>query len=178
MCQTLRIWRFSRLRNHQGRGDSLDPSQASAVLDILRDDAVRAFDSYDHLLNADETGEPRDPARPGLARELARIGLPLSSYTQWYWKTNLHNLFHFLSLRADSHAQYEIRVYADAILDLARRWTPLATQAFEDYRLNGAELSAQALDVVRRRVAGETVDQKASGLSAREWRELETLLNP
>jgi len=164
--------------NHQGRGDSLDPSQASAVLDILRDDAVRAFDSYDHLLNADETGEPRDPARPGLARELARIGLPLSSYTQWYWKTNLHNLFHFLSLRADSHAQYEIRVYADAILDLARRWTPLATQAFEDYRLNGAELSAQALDVVRRRVAGEAVDQKASGLSAREWRELETLLNP
>jgi thymidylate synthase (FAD) len=148
------------------------------VLDILRDDAVRAFDSYEHLLNSDESGGPRDPDRAGLARELARIGLPLSSYTQWYWKTNLHNLFHFLSLRADSHAQYEIRVYAEAILDLARKWTPLATKAFEDYRLNGAELSAQALDVVRRRVAGEIVEQKSSGLSAREWRELEALLNP
>lgn len=162
--------------NNQGRGASLDPDQAAAVLELMRRDAAQAFDSYEHLLNADGKGEARDPDRPGLARELARIGLPLSTYTQWYWKTDLHNLFHFMSLRADAHAQYEIRVYADILRDIVDRWTPLAARAFEDYRLHGAELSRQALDVVRRRLAGETVDQASSGLSAREWRELEALL--
>lgn len=162
--------------NNQGRGDALDSDQAAAVLELMRRDAAQAFDSYEHLLNADSKGEARDPDRPGLARELARIGLPLSTYTQWYWKTDLHNLFHFMSLRADAHAQYEIRVYADILRDIVDRWTPLAARAFEDYRLHGAELSRQALDVVRRRLAGETVDQASSGLSAREWRELEALL--
>lgn len=162
--------------NNQGRGAAFDADQAAAALELMRRDAAQAFDSYDHLLNVDEAGEPRDAGRPGLARELARIGLPLSAYTQWYWKTDLHNLFHFMSLRADAHAQYEIRVYADILRGIAERWTPLAARAFEDYRLHGAELSRQALDVVRRRLKGETVDQAGSGLSAREWRELETLL--
>ena len=163
-------------RNRQGRGDVLAPEAAQAALDLMRRDAAQAFDSYEHLLNADSDGAARDPERPGLARELARIGLPLSTYTQWYWKTDLHNLFHFISLRADPHAQYEIRVYADVLRDVVERWTPLAARAFEDYRLFGAELSRQALDVVRRRLKGETVDQASSGLAAREWRELEALL--
>ena len=162
-------------QNHQGRGEAVDPA-AAAMLDILRRDAAQAFDSYVYLLNADAHGEPVDAGRPGLARELARIGLPLSTYTQWYWKTDLHNLFHFMALRADSHAQYEIRVYADVLRDIAQRWTPLAAQAFEDYRLHGADLSRQALDVVRRRLRGETVDRASSGLGLREWRELEALL--
>ncbi len=163
--------------NRQGRGDMLDPAAAAEALELLRRDAAQAFDSYEHLLNADANGESVDPNRPGLARELARIGLPLSTYTQWYWKTDLHNLFHFMALRADPHAQYEIRVYADILRDIAQRWTPIAARAFEDYRLFGAELSRQALDVVRRRLKGEAVDQAASGMSAREWRELEILLS-
>jgi len=162
--------------NRQGRGDVLAPEAAAATLELMRRDAAQAFDSYEHLLNADSDGTARDPERPGLARELARIGLPLSTYTQWYWKTDLHNLFHFISLRADPHAQYEIRVYADVLRDVVERWTPLAARAFEDYRLFGAELSRQALDVVRRRLKGEAVDQTSSGLAAREWRELEALL--
>lgn len=162
--------------NNQGRGARFDAAAADAALAVLRRDAAQAFDSYEHLLNADAAGAAIDRSRPGLARELARIGLPLSAYTQWYWKTDLHNMFHFLSLRADSHAQYEIRVYADALRDVVERWTPLAARAFEDYRLYGAELSRQGLDVVRRRLRGDAVEQKTSGLSAREWRELEALL--
>jgi thymidylate synthase (FAD) len=125
---------------------------------------------YEALLNEEETGGP------SLARELARIALPLSAYTQWYWKIDLHNLLHFLALRADPHAQYEIRVYADAIGELVRAWVPLAWEAFEDYRLGGAHLSAAALACVRRMLAGESVTQESSGMSAGEWREFQALL--
>ena len=119
---------------------------------------------------------PLQPGRPGLARELARMNLTLNAYTQWYWKTDLHNLFNFLSLRADAHAQYEIRVYADAMMASAEAWVPIAASAFRDYRLGAVTLSAQMLGILRRMLAGEAVDQAASGLSKREWRELmETL---
>jgi thymidylate synthase (FAD) len=151
--------------NRQGRGEVLTEAEAAEVLHLLKRDAVQAFDSYQHLIEG-----------PGLARELARIGLPLSAYTQWYWKVDLHNLLHFLSLRMDSHAQYEIRVFADAIGEVVADWVPLAWEAFCDYRLGGATLSAQALQVVRRRLRGEVVTVEDSGLSAREWRELEELL--
>ena len=127
------------------------------------------------MLNEDATGAPLDPERPGLARELARMNLSLNFYTQWYWKIDLHNLLHFLSLRADAHAQYEIRVYADIMLDMVARWVPLTHRAFMDYRLGGAALSAQGLAVVRRMIAGEAVSQTDSGLSKREWRELMAL---
>ena len=106
------------------------------------------------------------------ARELARMNLTLNYYTQWYWKTDLHNLLHFLSLRADSHAQYEIRVYAETMLDTLERWVPLAYAAFMEYEHGGVRLSATALDVVKRLIAGETIEQAESGLSKREWREL------
>lgn len=146
--------------NHQGRGAVLDSGTAAWLLTLLKSDALHAFDSYDELLG------------DGLARELARINLPLSTYTQWYWKCDLHNLFHFLALRADPHAQYEIRVYAEAMLSTVDAWVPNAAEAFRDYRLGAVTLSAQMLAVVRRMLAGERVDQSASGLSRREWDEL------
>ena len=162
--------------NRQGRGDVLEGAEAARVLRWLRDDATQAFDHYEAMLNEDETAAGHDPEGQGLARELARMNLPLSTYTQWYWKCDLHNLFHFLSLRADPHAQYEIRVFADAMLDMVRRWVPLACRAFEDYRLGAVEVSAPGIAVVKRMIAGEAVEQKGSGLSPREWRELMAVL--
>jgi thymidylate synthase (FAD) len=158
--------------NRQGRGEVLGGDDAARVLDLLRDDATRTYDHYVEMLNEDEAGAPRDPARPGLARELARMNLTLNTYTQWYWKIDLHNLLHFLSLRADAHAQYEIRVYAEAMLETVKAWVPVAYQAFLDYRLGAVLLSAQMLAAVRRMVAGEVVTQETSGLNRREWGEL------
>ncbi len=154
--------------NNQGRGESLPPEEAERVLRILRDDASRAYDHYEAMLSTE--------GQTGLARELARMTLPASIYTQWYWKVDLHNLFHFLRLRADPHAQYEIRVYAKAICDITRTWVPFAWEAFEDYRLNAVTFSRQGMDALRRMLAGETVTQENSGMSKGEWREFRTLL--
>lgn len=162
--------------NRQGRGDVLEGEEAARVLAMLRDDAAQCYDHYEEMLNEDADGNPRDAKRPGLARELARMNLPLNIYTQWYWKVDLHNLLHFLSLRADPHAQYEIRVYAEAMLDMVRRWLPIACEAFEDYAVGGAHLSRNGIDIVRRMLAGEAVAQEDSGLSKREWSELMELL--
>ena len=162
--------------NRQGRGDVLEGAEAERALRWLRDDAMQAFDHYESMLNEDEAAADHDPDGQGLARELARMNLPLSTYTQWYWKCDLHNLFHFLSLRADPHAQYEIRVYADAMLEMVKRWVPQAYQAFMDYRLGAVEMSAPGVAVVKRMLAGEAVEQKDSGLSPREWRELMAVL--
>jgi thymidylate synthase (FAD) len=158
--------------NRQGRGDILQGAEAARVLDLLREDATRNYDHYLEMLNEDEQGAKLDESRAGLARELARMNLTLNAYTQWYWKTDLHNLFHFLSLRADAHAQYEIRAYAEAMMGMAEAWVPIAAGAFRDYRLGAVTLSAQMLGVVKRMVAGEAVEQPGSGLSKREWREL------
>lgn len=162
--------------NRQGRDAVLTGAEAARVMDLLRQDALSVYDHYEEMLNEGEDGAPRDPHRLGLARELARMNLTLNYYTQWYWKTDLHNLLHFLSLRADAHAQYEIRVYAEAMLDMVKRWTPLSYEAFREYRLEGAHLSASGLAVVKRMIAGEAVAQEQSGLGAREWRELMALL--
>ena len=161
--------------NRQGRGEVLDHEQAMRVLDMLKDDAARAYTHYEQLL--DET--PRDEGEPGgfgLARELARMDLPVNLYTQLYWRMDLHNLLHFLRLRADPHAQYEIRVYAIAMLEIVKAWVPLTHEAFMDYRMGAVELSAKGLAVVQRMVRGEKVEQADSGMSPGEWRELmETL---
>lgn len=154
--------------NNQGRGEALTGAEAERVLDILKGDAARCYDHYEEMIS--------DEGQQGLARELARMNLPANIYTQWYWKVDLHNLLHFLRLRADSHAQYEIRVYADAICKLVADWVPFAYKAFEDYRMGGAALSAGALDCVRRMLKGEEVTKENSGMSAREWRELEEVL--
>ncbi|MBY0350269.1 FAD-dependent thymidylate synthase [Tabrizicola sp.] len=149
--------------NNQGRGEVLQGEEAARVLDLLKSDANRAYDHYEAMLSQD--------GQQGLARELARMNLPANIYTQWYWKVDLHNLFHFLRLRADPHAQYEIRVYAEAIAACVKDWVPLASAAFEDYRMGGVTLSAKAIAVLKRRLAGETVTQEASGMSKGEWRE-------
>ncbi len=162
--------------NRQGRGAVLQGAEAAHVLDLLRQDATRTHDHYAEILNEDAEGKPLDPARAGLARELARMNLTLGTYTQWYWKTDLHNLLGFLSLRADDHAQYEIRVYAEAMLKTVRAWVPISFEAFHDYRMGAAVLSAQMLAVVRRMLAGDAVAQEGSGLSRREWRELMAML--
>ncbi|WP_281017889.1 MULTISPECIES: FAD-dependent thymidylate synthase [unclassified Minwuia] len=158
--------------NHQGRGAVLEGEEAAQVLDILRNDSAQVYEHYSEMLNEGTDGQPLDANKSGLARELARMNLSLNFYTQWYWKTNLHNLMHFLSLRADPHAQYEIRVYADAMIEMMRAWVPLTTDAFEEYRLGGMHLSRTAVAIVRRMLAGEQVTQADSGLSAREWREM------
>jgi thymidylate synthase (FAD) len=165
----------SRL-NRQGRGAVLEGAEAAEVLALLREDAARNYDHYLAMLNEDEAGAKRDPSRRGLARELARMNLTLNTYTQWYWKIDLHNLLHFLSLRAAPHAQYEIRAYAAAMLETVEAWVPMTFEAFRDYRLGAATLSAQMLAVVRRLLAGEAVTQEGSGLSRREWRELMAVL--
>ena len=149
--------------NNQGRGALLQGDEAQRVLDILRDDAMRSYDHYEAMLSQD--------GQQGLARELARMNLPANIYTQWYWKVDLHNLFHFLRLRADPHAQYEIRVYAEAIGELTRRWVPQAYEAFCDYRLEAAMLSRQEILAVQALLRGESPDYRALGLSPREQRE-------
>jgi thymidylate synthase (FAD) len=164
--------------NRQGRGAVLSGEEAAEVLAVLREDAGRNYDHYAAMLNEDADGQPVDPGRQGLARELARMNLTLNTYTQWYWKTDLYNLFHFLSLRADPRAQYEIRVYAEAMLRTVDAWVPLASQAFRDYRLGAATLSAGMLGVVKRMLAGQVVTQADSGLNRREWTELMAVLGP
>ena len=159
--------------NNQGRGAALTPAESARVLDILKSDATQTYDHYEEMIGeVDHNGDPKQ----GLARELARMNLPANIYTQWYWKVDLHNLFHFLRLRADAHAQYEIRVYADAIAKVVADWVPFAYGAFEDYRMGGATLSGKAIDCVRRMLAGETVTQETSGMSKGEWREFEGVL--
>ena len=158
--------------NRQGRGEVLQGAEAEEVLRLLRDDAMRTYDNYAWMLNEGEDGGPADAARQGLARELARMNLTLNTYTQWYWKTDLHNLLHFLSLRADAHAQHEIRVYAEAMLEVVRAWVPITAQAFADYRLGAVTLSAQMVAAVRRMLAGEALTAETAGMSKREWREL------
>ncbi len=158
--------------NRQGRGDLLEGEEARQVLDWLRDDATRNYDHYVAMLNEREDGSAVDPGRQGLARELARMNLTLGFYTQWYWKVDLHNLMHFLSLRADPHAQYEIRVYADAMVEMLKRWVPLTAEAFEEYRLHATSLSRSGMAVVKRMLDGESVSQETSGMGKREWREL------
>ncbi|TCZ64420.1 FAD-dependent thymidylate synthase [Roseicella aquatilis] len=162
--------------NRQGRGTVLQGEEAARVLDLLRQDAMTTYDHYAWMLNEDEAGNTVDESRQGLARELARMNLTLNTYTQWYWKTDLHNLFHFLSLRADSHAQYEIRVYAEAMLRTVEAWVPACFEAFRDYRMGAVTLSSGMLAIVRRMLAGEAVEQAGSGLSKREWRELMQVL--
>jgi thymidylate synthase (FAD) len=158
--------------NRQGRGEVLQAEEAASVLELLKSDSDAAYEHYEEMLNAREDGSVIDADKQGLARELARMNLPLNVYTQWYWKCDLHNLMHFIALRADPHAQYEIRAYADVLLETLRRWLPLTCEAFLDYAVGGYRLSAAGLAVVQRLLAGEAVDQADSGLSKREWREL------
>ena len=159
--------------NNQGRGDALTDDEASNVIQILKKDAEQTYSNYETLLNESSEGNIIDESKSGIARELARMNLTLNTYTQWYWKIDLNNLLHFLALRADDHAQYEIRVYADAMLDIVKKWVPLTYEAFEDYRIGGTELSAKEVNLMRKLLKGEKVSFEEEGLSNREWSELQ-----
>jgi thymidylate synthase (FAD) len=158
--------------NRQGRGDLITGQQADEVLKILKGDAVRTYDNYEKMLNERFDGTVIDEKKSGLARELARMNLTLNSYTQWYWKTDLLNLMNFLFLRGDSHAQYEIRVYAEKMLDTVKKWVPITHAAFLDYRVGAAHLSSKGLKIVKSMINGNKVSYEDSGLSKREWNEL------
>ena len=158
--------------NRQGRGDLINGKQAEDILNILKEDAERTYDNYELMLNERFDGTTIDKNNKGLARELARMNLTLNTYTQWYWKTDLLNLLNFLSLRADNHAQYEIRAYADVMIESLKKWVPVTFDAFMDYRIGGMELSAKGKSVIQKLIKGEKCDFDSSSLSKREWNEL------
>ena len=163
--------------NRQGRGNLITGEQADEVLKILKDDATRTYDNYEKMLNERYDGTTIDDNKAGLARELARMNLTLNSYTQWYWKTDLLNLLNFLFLRADSHAQYEIRVYAEVMLNTVKKWVPITHAAFLDYRVGAVHVSAKGKKVIQQMVKGEKVSHESSELSKREWNELMNSFN-
>jgi thymidylate synthase (FAD) len=158
--------------NRQGRGDVLEGDQAKKVLDLLKNDAERTYQNYETMLNERYDGSVIDEGKIGLARELARMNLTLNTYTQWYWKTDLLNLMNFLRLRADQHAQFEIRAYAEAMLDTVKKWVPITYEAFMDYRVGGTEVSAKGKLIIQKLIKGQEVGMEESGLSKREWNEL------
>ncbi len=158
--------------NRQGRGDLIDGEQANDILKILKEDAEKNYNDYETILNERHDGTIVNESKKGLARELARMNLTLNTYTQWYWKTDLLNLLNFLSLRADDHAQYEIRAYADVMIDCLKKWVPITYEAFMDYRVGGMELSSKGRLVISKMIKGESCDFENSKLSKREWNEL------
>ncbi len=158
--------------NRQGRGDIIEGEQAKKVLDLLKNDAEQTYNNYETMLNEKYDGTVIDENTSGLARELARMNLTLNTYTQWYWKTDLLNLMNFLRLRADHHAQYEIRAYADAMLETVKKWVPITYEAFMDYRVGGTEVSSKGKKIIQKLIKGEKVNIEDSGLSKREWNEL------
>ena len=158
--------------NRQGRGDLINGKQADDILKILKEDAEKSYNNYETILNERYDGTIINENQKGLARELARMNLTLNTYTQWYWKTDLLNLLNFLSLRADDHAQYEIRAYADVMIDSLKRWVPITYEAFMDYRIGGMELSSKGKSVISKMIKGENCNFENSKLSKREWNEL------
>ena len=163
--------------NRQGRGDVLQGEQAKKVLELLKSDAEQTYNNYEMMLNERYDGSVINEKEVGLARELARMNLTLNTYTQWYWKTDLLNLMNFLRLRADHHAQYEIRTYAEVMLDTLKKWVPITYEAFMDYRVGGTEVSAKGKIILQKLIKGENVNVDQSGLSKREWNELMIAFN-
>ena len=158
--------------NRQGRGDVLKGEQAKKVLNLLKNDAEQTYNNYETMLNERYDGTVINEKEIGLARELARMNLTLNTYTQWYWKTDLLNLMNFLRLRADHHAQYEIRAYAEVMLDTLKKWVPITYDAFMDYRVGGTEVSSKGKVILQKLIKGEKISLDESGLSKREWNEL------
>lgn len=163
--------------NKQGRRDDELPDYvANKVLSIIKEDSEKCYKHYVEMMNEDSKGNIIDENSVGITRELARINLTLNHYTEWYWKINLHNLLHFLALRADPHAQYEIRVYAQAMLDVVKAWVPYAYEAFAEHNMNGSKVSKKGMEVIRNMIEGKEVTQESSSMSKREWSELMTLI--
>ena len=162
--------------NKQGREGEINLTLAKKIISILNEDSKRCYDNYTWMLN-EKDGKNFDNNRSSLSRELARINLTLNTYTEWYWKVDLHNFMHFLALRADKHSQYEIRAYAEILLKILKSWVPVTFKAFCSYRLNSAELSQEALEVIKKLIKGNKVKFSDTNLSKREWEELNFLIN-
>jgi thymidylate synthase (FAD) len=152
-------------RDEQG----MSGQEISDIIADIQNSNQDSYGRYHRLMNIDIDGEIIDPNKAGLARELARMVLPTNIYTEMYWKLDLHNLLHFVRLRIHPHAQYEIRAYAEIMLDILRKWVPSACEAFEDYSLNGISLSQHEQKALQEILSGKTPD--LSGLSKREIRE-------
>jgi thymidylate synthase (FAD) len=136
--------RFQSKNNKQGRSDeTLDFDEAMAVIQQFEEEQKAIYRNYESLLEKN------------VARELARVNLPLSLYTEWYWQIDLHNLFHFIRLRLDPHAQYEIRVFAEALAQCAKAVAPLAYEAFEEHILGSITFSRSELEALARMLRGE-----------------------
>jgi thymidylate synthase (FAD) len=161
--------------NKQGRGKKINEDLAAKIIKILKDDSTRCYNNYLWMLNENNT-QGYDETRDSLSRELARINLTLNTYTEWYWKIDLHNFMHFLSLRADHHSQFEIRAYADVLIKILKKWVPITYKAFCSYMLNSAELSQEALQVIKKLIKGKRINKDSTGLTNREWEELQQLL--
>lgn len=157
--------------NHQGRGETLNAEESARVLEIIKSDSSNCYNHYEEMLNEDQRGNILDEAKSGLARELARMNITLNYYTEWYWKIDLYNLLHFLSLRADSHAQFEIREYADAMIDIVKKWVPATYEAFVDYKQNAVSVSGKMLNSLKLLLKNQPVSFESSGMSKREWEE-------
>jgi thymidylate synthase (FAD) len=165
--------------NNQGRNEEqeLGLEEQKEILKILKEDSQNCYQNYLKMINQDIDGNIINPNKEGLARELARMNLPVNCYTQWYWKIDLHNLLHFLHLRADKHSQYEIRAYAEIMLDIVKKWVPNCYEAFINNRKNGKEFSNNALETIKKIIKNQPVNQEESGLSKREWQELINILD-
>ena len=161
--------------NNQGREISLNNSEMQSKLKILKENSNKNFDNYSFLLNEDESGNIINPKNQGIARELARMTLPLNTYTQWYWKIDLHNLMHFLSLRFDPHAQYEIRVYAEVMLKILEKWVPLTFDAFCKHRMHSFTISSQGINYIKSIISGKKFNKEK--ISKRELNEINEKLN-
>ena len=161
--------------NNQGRSGKLSAEEVDLYSNIIKDNSQKGFDNYSTLLNEDEYGNTLDTNKRGLARELSRMTLPLNAYTQWYWKIDLHNLMHFLSLRFDAHAQYEIRVYADVMMQILKKWVPLSYDAFVNNRLNSLTISSQGIEFLKSVIHGKKVDSK--NVSKRELENIKKIFS-
>ncbi len=156
--------------NNQGRDKQLDHLETKEYLELINNQANESFEKYKYLLNEDDSGIIRNKNKNGLARELARMVLPLNTYTEWYWKIDLHNLMNFLCLRFDYHAQYEIRVYAEKILEIMKKWVPYTYEAFILHRLENINLSKNGIQYIKNLIHGK--ENKNTKISRREQDEL------
>jgi thymidylate synthase (FAD) len=163
--------------NRQGRGNALPLTEGARVQTVIREQSTRAYETYRWLLNRREQGLEGHDEHGGIARELARVCLPVNTFTEWYWKTDLHNLLRFLQLRLHPDAQLEIRKYAESILKVVKIWVPSTCEAFIDCKLKSSTFSMSAVNVIKRLIANEDVSQLNSGLTPREWNELVQLFN-
>ena len=163
--------------NKQGRSNTLDKKFALQAQNLIKKNSNQLYEDYQNLLNGKLLSHDEYVEGEGLARELARTTLPLNYYTQWYWKIDLHNLMHFLRLRADSHAQYEIQIYAEKMVEILKKWVPLTYEAFEDYRSDSFQLSKEASRLIKDKLAKKKINPKSYKLSPRELRELEVKFN-